>query len=78
MSSSLFRIASVTKPITSVAIFSLIEQGKLNLGDKVFGPSGVLGTKYGKPPYQQYVTDVTVDHLLTTPAEAGRTIPPIP
>ena len=49
--SSLFRIASVTKPITSVTIFSLIEQGKLNLTDKVFGPSGILGTKYGKPPY---------------------------
>jgi CubicO group peptidase (beta-lactamase class C family) len=63
--SSLFRIASVTKPITSVTIFSLIEQGKLNLNDKVFGPSGVLGEKYGNPPYGQYVTDVTVDHLLT-------------
>jgi CubicO group peptidase (beta-lactamase class C family) len=63
--SSLFRIASVTKPITSVTIFSLIEQGKLNLNDKVFGPSGVLGTKYGKAPYKQYVTDVTVDDLLT-------------
>ena len=63
--STLFRIASVTKPITSVTIFSLIEQGKVNLNDKVFGPSGVLGTKYGKPPYQQYVTDITIDHLLT-------------
>lgn len=63
--SSLFRIASVTKPITSVTIFTLIEKAKLNLTDKVFGPSGVLGTKYGKPPYKQYVADVTVDHLLT-------------
>ncbi len=63
--SSLFRIASVTKPITSVTIFTLIEQGKLNLNDKVFGPSGVLGTKYGKGSYKQYVTDVTVDNLLT-------------
>jgi len=63
--SSIFRIASLSKPITAVTIFSLIEQGKLNLGDKVFGPSGVLGETYGKPPYQQYVTDVTVDHLLT-------------
>ncbi len=62
---TLFRIASATKPITSVAIFTLIEQGKLNLSDKVFGPSGVLGNAYGKPPYKQYVTDVTVDHLLT-------------
>jgi len=63
--SSLFRIASVTKPITSVTVFGLIEQGKLNLHDKVFGPSGVLGTKYGKQPYKQYVTDIAVDHLLT-------------
>ncbi len=61
----MFRIASVTKPITSVTIFTLIEKGRLNLNDKVFGPSGVLGTKYGKAPYRQYVTDVTVDHLLT-------------
>jgi CubicO group peptidase (beta-lactamase class C family) len=63
--SSLFRIASLSKPITSVTIFSLIEQGKLHLTDKVFGPSAILGIKYGKPPYKQYVTDVTVDHLLT-------------
>ena len=62
---SLFRIASVTKPITSVTIFTLIEKGKLHLNDKVFGPSGLLGNKYGKPPYKQYVTEVTVDHLLT-------------
>jgi CubicO group peptidase (beta-lactamase class C family) len=62
---SLFRIASVTKPITSVTIFSLIEQGKLNLNDKVFGPSGILGTKYGKLPYKPFITDITVDHLLT-------------
>ena len=63
--SSLFRIADVTMPITSVAIFTLIEQGKLNLNDKVFGASGILGTKYGKSPYRQYVTDITVDDLLT-------------
>ena len=62
---SLFRIASVTKPITSVTIFTLIEQGKLNLTDKVFGPSAIFGIKYGKPPYKQGVTDITVDHLLT-------------
>jgi CubicO group peptidase (beta-lactamase class C family) len=63
--SSLFRIASLSKPITSVTIFGLIESGRLRQDDKVFGPSGVLGTKYGKGPYKQYVTDITVDHLLT-------------
>jgi CubicO group peptidase (beta-lactamase class C family) len=63
--SSLFRIASLSKPITSVTVFGLIEDGKLRQDDKVFGPSGVLGTKYGKGPYKQYVTDITIDHLLT-------------
>jgi len=62
---TLFRIASATKPFTSAAVFLLVEQGKLNLKDKVFGPNGVMGNKYGKPPYKQYVTDVTVDDLLT-------------
>src|SRR3984957_11653270 len=69
--SSLFRIADVTKPITAVTIFTLIEQGKLNLTDKVFGASGILGTKYGKSPYRQYVTDITVDHLLTHTCGGG-------
>lgn len=62
---TLFRIASVSKPITSVAIFTLVEKGRVNLSDKVFGPNGILDDMYGKAPYKQYVTDVTVDHLLT-------------
>jgi CubicO group peptidase (beta-lactamase class C family) len=62
---SLFRIADVSKPITAVTIFSLIEAGKLNLTDHIFGSAGILGTKYGKAPYRTYVTDITVDHLLT-------------
>jgi CubicO group peptidase (beta-lactamase class C family) len=62
---SLFRIADLSKPITAVTIFSLIEAGKLNLADKVFGSSGLLGAKYGKAPYKTYVTDITVDNLLT-------------
>ena len=62
---SLFRIADLSKPITAVTIFSLIENCKLNLTDKVFGPGGILGTNYGMPPYKTYVADITVDHLLT-------------
>jgi len=64
-STHLFRIASVTKPITSVAVFSLFEQQKLHLNDKVFGEQGILGTFYGSQPYKQFVEDVTVEHLLT-------------
>ena len=33
---SLFRIASISKPITAVAIMKLVEDGKLTLDDKVF------------------------------------------
>src|SRR5215831_10290326 len=64
-SSSLFRIASVTKSITSVAIFTLIEQGRVNLSDKIFGKGRIFGTDYGTPPYRQYVEDIILDHLLT-------------
>ncbi len=34
---SLFRIASISKPLTSAGIFTLIEQGRLKLSDHVFG-----------------------------------------
>ena len=63
--SHLFRIASLSKPLTSVAIFRLLESGKLNLSDKVFGAKGLLGTMCGEPPYLPYVEDVTIEHLLT-------------
>jgi CubicO group peptidase (beta-lactamase class C family) len=61
----LFRIASVSKSITATTIFRLIEDGKVRLSDKVFGPQAILGTDYGAPPYKQYVEEITVDHLLT-------------
>ena len=59
-----FRIASVSKPITSSGIFSLIEQGKLQLQDCVFGPKGLLGSAYGMPP-SDALSAITVHHLLT-------------
>ncbi len=62
--SSLFRIASVSKPITSVAIFSLIEQGRLELDRLVFGAQGLLGFDYGDD-YQKIVNRITLHHLLT-------------
>jgi CubicO group peptidase (beta-lactamase class C family) len=60
-----FRIASVTKPITSAAIFTLVEQGKLHLSDRIFGPDAVLGVSYGAPPYWPYIEQITVEQLLT-------------
>jgi CubicO group peptidase (beta-lactamase class C family) len=56
----LFRIASISKPITAVGIFRLIEQGKLKLDDKIFGPAGLLGID-GNPQ----LTEISLHHLLT-------------
>ncbi|WP_051953351.1 serine hydrolase domain-containing protein [Methylocapsa aurea] len=66
---SRFRIASVTKPFTVVAIFKLVEQGRLSLADKVFGAGGVFGSDFGfdaLTPEQKpsSLAQITVQHLL--------------
>jgi CubicO group peptidase (beta-lactamase class C family) len=61
---SLFRIASVSKSITAVAIFTLIDQGKLALSDTVFGEGGRLDLE----PFRGVAAGfkaITVHHLLT-------------
>ncbi|HRH41067.1 MAG TPA: serine hydrolase domain-containing protein [Pyrinomonadaceae bacterium] len=63
--SHLFRIASISKPITSVAIFKLIEQGKISLEDSIFGQNGILQGDYGKAPFKTYVEQIQLKHLLT-------------
>lgn len=55
-----FRIASVSKPITSTAVMMCIERGLLKPDSKVFGPRGILGGDYSGD-----VAEVTVDQLLT-------------
>ena len=60
-----FRVASVSKPITSVAMFTLIEQGRLGLDDRVFGHSGILGNDFGSLPAGSQIDQITVEHLLT-------------
>ncbi|GGB01900.1 penicillin-binding protein [Puia dinghuensis] len=59
-----FRIASISKTFTTTAIMKLVEQGKLHLQDKVFGPGAILGTTYGTYPYKRWVEEITVEHLL--------------
>ena len=59
---SLFRIASLSKPITSAAIFTLVQAGKLNLAGHVFGPDGILS---GTPTRSPLLAQITVRHLLT-------------
>jgi CubicO group peptidase (beta-lactamase class C family) len=62
---NLFRIASVTKTLTSVTIFSLVEAGRIKLSDKVFGQGAITGLDYGKPPFNAGIEDITIEHLLT-------------
>ncbi len=60
----LYRIASLSKQLTSVALMRLVDQSRLSLNDKVFGAGAILGTRYGTQPYGPGITDITVDQLL--------------
>jgi len=55
---SLFRVASISKPVTSVAVLSLVERGKLRLDDRAFGILN-LGE-----PSDDRVRRVTIRQLL--------------
>ncbi len=59
-----FRLASVSKSYTGVAIMKLIQEGRFTLDSKVFGTTGLLGTDYGTVPYNVNVANITVRHLL--------------
>ena len=59
----LFRIASVSKPITAVGIMKLLEANKLTLDSKIFGTGGILGNDYPSANLSS-VSDITVRHLL--------------
>lgn len=60
----LFRIASVSKLITAAGIMKLVEDGKIDLNDKVFGPDGILN----HPRYNDFadpkVEDIEIINLL--------------
>ena len=61
---ALFRIASVSKPITSAAVMKLVEEGKLNLDDRVAPFIAHLTPAPGAtvdPRWEQ----ITVRHLLS-------------
>lgn len=62
--SSLFRIASISKPITLVALLKLIDEGKLSMDDKVFGPEGVLGEDFGPVIAGSGYDQITIRHLI--------------
>ena len=59
-----FRIASISKPFTATGILKLVDEGKLELTDKVFGPEGILGDDFGTATLTADELEITVDHLL--------------
>ena len=61
---NLWRIASVSKPITAIAILKLVQDGLITLDQKVFGSNGILGNDYGSPPVGSNKDLITVRHLL--------------
>lgn len=73
----LFRIASVSKPITAIAMMKLVEEGELSLNDKVFGAGGLLENH---PVFSDAditdnrIFDITVRHLLEHSAGWNREV----
>lgn len=61
---SLFRIASISKPITAVAILQLVEQEKLQLDDKVFEILDFEGDIAAIDDFDPRLRDITIRHLL--------------
>ncbi|WP_423127651.1 serine hydrolase domain-containing protein [Gaoshiqia sp. Z1-71] len=60
----LFRLASVSKLITAVAIMKLVEENKLSLDDCVFGPDGILKNPILDQVRDKKIYRITVRHLL--------------
>ena len=67
---NIFRIASASKLITAIGIMKLVDEGKLKLKDKVFGPEGILPqfTNLG----DKRIKDITVRQLLDHTAGFSR------
>lgn len=61
--SSLFRIASISKPITLITVLKLMEENKLIPEKLIFGYGGILSDDF-KVPDNNRVKGITVQHLL--------------
>ena len=85
---SLFRIASCTKPLTRIAIYQLQEAGALALGDKVQSLLGLTAPDGSALPASpvpgntntpgKYFSAVTVEHLLSHSGGWDRAAAPTP
>ncbi len=62
---SLFRIASVSKPITAAAIMRLVERGKLKLDDKVFDLLALEPHLEEGAKFDERWRSITIENCLT-------------
>ncbi len=62
--SNVFRVASVSKLITAVAVMRLCETGKLSTDDFVFGEEGILCDSVFLNIRDKNIKKITVNHLL--------------
>ncbi|MFO0876429.1 MAG: serine hydrolase domain-containing protein [Gemmataceae bacterium] len=58
---SLFRLSSLSKPITAVAILQLVEKGRLNLDDRILTVLGLVPPTRG---FDERWRKITIRHLL--------------
>jgi N-acyl-D-amino-acid deacylase len=61
---ALFRIASISKPFTAVAVLQLVEKGKLHLNDKVFHVLELKAPDDPKVTFDERWKNVTILDLL--------------
>ena len=60
----LFRIASVSKLITAVAIMKLYEENRLDLDERVFGMNGIINDSMFEVYRDKRIESITIRHLL--------------
>ena len=58
------RVASVSKLLTAVAVMRLVEEGRLSLNQRVFGPTGILNDDKYLHFRDSRTGDITVRNLL--------------
>ncbi|WP_372772330.1 serine hydrolase domain-containing protein [Mangrovibacterium sp.] len=61
---NLFRVASVSKLLTAVAVMKLVEEQKLSLDDRVFGPDAIIKDSVFNNVRDKNIYKITVRQLL--------------
>ena len=64
---NLFRIASVSKLITAVAIMKLVEKRIVSLDSKVFGPNAILKDSIFNKVVDKRLYKITIRHFIRYP-----------